>query len=72
MGTGVVYSVEVLMAEWQYEIHRVEFGPGSEFDQELEKTLEQYGAKGWELVEVLTPDSAGVYRLIFKSPKPLD
>ena len=61
------------MAEWQYEIHRVEFGPGNQFDEELEKTLEQYGAKGWELVEVLPQqDNAGVYRLIFKSPKPLD
>jgi hypothetical protein len=39
----------------------------------LEKTLEQHGAKGWELVEVLPQhDSPGVYRLIFKAPKPLD
>jgi hypothetical protein len=61
------------MAEWQYQIHRVELGPGSEFDQELEKTLEQYGAKGWELVEVLSQqDSTSTYRLIFKAPKPLD
>jgi hypothetical protein len=61
------------MAEWQYQIQRVELGPGSEFDQELGKALEQYGAKGWELVEVLPQhDSPSVYRLIFKAPKPLD
>ena len=61
------------MAEWQYQIHRVELGSGNEFDEELEKTLEEYGAKGWELVEVLPQhDSTSMYRLIFKSPKPLD
>ncbi len=61
------------MAEWQYQIHRVELEFGHDFDQELEKTLQQYGAKGWELVEVLPQqDSPSVYRLIFKAPKPLD
>ena len=61
------------MAEWQYQIQRVELGSGNDFDQELEKALEQYGAKGWELVEVLPQhDRPTVYRLIFKAPKPLD
>ena len=61
------------MAEWQYQIQRIELGFGNDLDQELEKTLEQHGAKGWELVEVLPQhDSPGVYRLIFKAPKPLD
>jgi hypothetical protein len=69
-----VYSgAEVLMAEWQYQIQRVELRSGSDFDQELEKALQQYGARGWELVEVLPQhDSPSVYRLIFKAPKPLD
>jgi len=69
-----VYSgAEVLMAEWQYQIQRVELRSGSDFDQELETTLQEYGAKGWELVEVLPQhDSPSVYRLIFKAPKPLD
>jgi hypothetical protein len=61
------------MAEWQYQIQRIELGSGDDFDQELEKKLEQYGAIGWELVEVLPQhDSPTVYRLIFKAPKPLD
>jgi hypothetical protein len=61
------------MAEWQYQIQRVELGSGNDFDQELEEKLGQYGAKGWELVEVLPEHgSTTVYRLIFKAPKPLD
>lgn len=61
------------MAEWQYQIQRVEFVPGDDFDQQLAQALEQYGGKGWELVEVLPQqDRPDVYRLIFKAPKPLD
>ena len=61
------------MPEWQYQIRRVELEPGADFDQLLEKTLSNYGADGWELVEVLTQkDDRDVYRLIFKAPKPLD
>jgi hypothetical protein len=61
------------MAEWQYQIHRVELESGSDFDQQLENALEQYEVKGWELVEVLPQqDHPNVYRLIFKAPKPLD
>ena len=61
------------MAEWQYKIQRVEMESGSDFDQQLENTLEQYGVKGWELVEVLPQqEQPSVYRLIFKAPKPLD
>ena len=61
------------MAEWQYQIQRIEVGSGDDIDQELEKALELHGAKGWELVEVLSQhDSPMVYRLIFKAPKPLD
>jgi hypothetical protein len=61
------------MAEWQYQIQRVELESGPDFDQQLARTLEQYGAKGWELVEVLPQqDNQNVYRFIFKAPKPLD
>lgn len=61
------------MAEWQYQIHRIEFESGSNFDQQLEITLQRYGADGWELVEVLPEqESRNVYRFIFKAPKPLD
>jgi predicted TIM-barrel fold metal-dependent hydrolase len=61
------------MAEWQYAIQRLELQSGDDFDQQLEETLKQYGAKGWELVEVLQyQDSPNLYRLIFKAAKPLD
>ena len=61
------------MAEWQYQIHRVELESGNDLDQRLQNALEQYGAKGWELVEVVPQqDRPNLYRLIFKAPKPLD
>jgi hypothetical protein len=60
------------MAEWQYRIHHLELGTTGDFDQTLETTLAQYGADGWELVEVLDRDLPVSYSLIFKSPKPLD
>jgi hypothetical protein len=61
------------MAEWQYRIHRIELESAPDFDQQLEKTLEQHGAEGWELVEVLPrQDNRNVYLFIFKAPKPLD
>jgi hypothetical protein len=61
------------MAEWQYQIQRVELEPGPDFDQQLGNALAHYGTKGWELVEVLPQqDKPNVYRFIFKAPKPLD
>ncbi len=60
------------MAEWQYLIHRLEIDPSAEFDQQWLTTLEDLGAKGWELSEVLEPkNDTNLYRLIFKSSKPL-
>ena len=61
------------MAEWQYQIRRVEFQSGPDFDQQLENTLDQYGADGWELVEMLPErEKPNSYRLIFKAQKSLD
>lgn len=61
------------MAEWQYQIERVQLESENDLDQQLQQTLTEYGAKGWELVEVLgLQESPNSYRLIFKSPKPLD
>jgi hypothetical protein len=61
------------MPEWQYQVRRIELGPGPNFDQQLEETLGKYGADGWELVEVIPEqDSRNLYRFIFKAPKPLD
>ncbi len=61
------------MAEWQYLIHHVELGSAADFDQQLANALAEFGQRGWELAELL-PDSEnpGAYRVIFKSPKPMD
>ena len=61
------------MAEWQYQIYRIELKPGSDFDQRLQMALGEYGGKGWELVEILPQQGiSDTYSLIFKAPKPLD
>ena len=61
------------MAEWQYQIHRIEIASGENVDAQLATALAEYGTKGWELVEILQPEtSANAYRLIFKAAKPLD
>ncbi len=62
------------MAEWQYRIERVELTPETDSDSQLEKILGEFGAKGrWESAQIqaATPGVA-VYRLIFKTEKPLD
>jgi hypothetical protein len=63
------------VAEWQYRIHRIEVQPDADMDKQLETLLQAYGAKGWELVQVLhghrVPEDP-LYRLIFKTEKPLD
>ena len=60
------------MAEWQYQVHRLSLGEGGDFDEQIQATLAEFGAKGWELVDVLEPnDGSNVYRLIFKTAKPL-
>ena len=63
------------MAEWQYQIHRIELRPGADLDSEIETVLRDYGMKGWELVQVLQRHDVAqdpIYRLIFKTEKPLD
>ena len=60
------------MAEWQYQVHRFSLDEGGDFDEQIQATLTEFGAKGWELVEVLEPkDGTKEYRLIFKTAKPL-
>ena len=60
------------MAEWRYQIKRIEIQPGTDADSQLEGALEEYGQQGWELVQVLysqeTPGNK-MCRLIFKSEK---
>jgi hypothetical protein len=63
------------MAEWQYQIHRIELLRDADLDHEIEKVLQEYGTRGWELVQVLhrnkVPEDP-IYRLIFKTEKTLD
>jgi hypothetical protein len=50
-------------------------GPDATLDDQIKTILDDYGAKGWELVQVLhrhkEPEDL-IYRLIFKTEKPLD
>ena len=63
------------MSQWQYEIQRIEPRPDVDLDDQLKGVLQDYGMKGWELVQVLhrhrVPEDP-IYRLIFKTEKPLD
>ena len=63
------------VAEWQYRIQRIELRPDVDFDDQIGTVLEDNGMKGWELVQVLhrhrVPEDP-IYRLIFKTEKPLD
>ena len=63
------------MAEWQYQIHRIELQPDADLDNQIVNVLQDYGTKGWELVQVLhrhrVPEDP-IYRLIFKTEKTLD
>ena len=63
------------MAEWQYRIHRIEIQHDADLDNRIASVLEDYGTKGWELVQVLhrhrVPEDP-IYRLIFKTEKTLD
>jgi hypothetical protein len=63
------------MAEWQYRIHRIPLLHDAELDNQIETILEEYGTKGWELVQVFqrhTVPEDPFCRLIFKSEKTLD
>jgi hypothetical protein len=54
------------MAEWLYDIQRLNFVT----DAELSEILRERGLEGWELVQIIPPSGSGEqtgYRLIFKS-----
>jgi hypothetical protein len=63
------------VAEWQYRIHRSELQHDADLDNQIVNVLQDYGTKGWELVQVLhrhrVPESP-IYWLIFKTEKTLD
>lgn len=61
------------MAEYQYQIHRIELLPNADLDDQIKKILDDYGTKGWELVQILHGDKVPedpIYRLVFKTEKP--
>ena len=60
------------MAQWQYATIDAELESGVDFDEELQKILDEYGMKGWELVQVLQPKSDTRYHLVFKAQRTLN
>ena len=61
------------MSVWLYQIHPIELPSGVDLDNQIQKVLREYGARGWELVQVLDGSAPGesAFRLIFKTEKPL-
>ena len=59
------------MAQWQYATLRTELNRSVDFDDELRTILQDYGMKGWELVQVLQPRSDALYHLAFNTERPL-
>ena len=55
------------MARWQYKTLSTELNRSVDFDEELQKILQDYGMKGWELVQVLQPQNDTRYHLVFKT-----
>ncbi len=61
------------MAVWLYQIHRIEVPAEADLDAQIERVLLDQGAKGWELVQVMHRQPGDpIYRLIFKTEKPMD
>ena len=61
------------MSVWLYQIHPIALPSGVDLDSQIQKVLREYGARGWELVQVLEGSATGdrTCRLIFKTEKPL-
>jgi len=60
------------MAQFKYQIHRIELPPNADLDAQLEKVLDKYGMDGWELVQIMHRDKVSEepkYGLIFKREK---
>jgi len=58
------------MAQWQYKTFCTELDGSVDLDDELRKILQDYGMKGWELVQVLQPKNDTRYHLVFKTRRP--
>jgi hypothetical protein len=59
------------MAQWQYKTFCTALNLSVDFDEELRKILQDYGMKGWELVQVLQPQNDTRYHLVFKTQRSL-
>ena len=59
------------MAQWQYKTLRTELNHSVDFDEELRKILQDYGVKGWELVQVMQPRNDTLYHRVFKTQRSL-
>lgn len=59
------------MAQWQYETFCTELNRSVDFDEELREILQNYGMKGWELMQVLQPKNDTRYHLVFKTERSL-
>jgi hypothetical protein len=59
------------MAQWQYSTISTDLDRTVGFDEELRKILQDYGMRGWELVQVLQPKTDTRYHLVFKTERPL-
>ena len=60
------------MAQFKYQIHRIEVQPDTDFYAQLQKVLDEYGMDGWELVQIMHRDKVSedpIYRLILKTEK---
>jgi len=61
------------VAVWLYQIHRIEVPAEADLDAQIERVLLDQGAMGWELVQVMHRQPGDpIYRLIFKTEKPMD
>jgi hypothetical protein len=58
------------MAQWQYKTFCTELKSSIDFDEELRSVLQDYGMKGWELVQVLQPQNDTRYHFVFKAHRP--
>ena len=58
------------MAHWQYKTFCTELNSSIDLDDELRRILQDYGMKGWELVQVLQPKNDTRYHLVFKTRRP--
>jgi hypothetical protein len=59
------------MAQWQYETFCTELNRSVDLDEKPRKILQDYGMKGWELVQVLQPKNDTRYHLVFKTQRSL-